>query len=94
MSTTSLKLPEDVKQLAAAAASQQGISPHAFMVDAIRAASVAAEKRAALVSDAIASRAEARESGKGYDAAEVHAYIQERARGGKAPAPKARSWRD
>jgi hypothetical protein len=31
MSTTSLKLPDDMKQLAAAAARRQGVTPHAFM---------------------------------------------------------------
>lgn len=93
MSTTSLKLPEDIKQLAAAAAKQQGVTPHAFMVDAIRAAAVAAEKRAAFVSDAIESRAETLKSGKGYSASEVHAYIQARAQGKAVVRPKARSWR-
>lgn len=93
MSTTSLKLPEEVKRLAAKAAEHQGVTPHAFMVDAIRAAAVAAEKRAAFVADAVASREEIRQSGKGYSAAEVHAYLQKRARGKAAPKPKARSWR-
>jgi hypothetical protein len=93
MSTTSLKLPEDLKQLAVAAAKHQGVTPHAFMVDAIRVAAVAAEKRAVFVSDAVASRTEIRKSGKGYSAAEVHAYVQARARGSAVPKPKAKSWR-
>lgn len=93
MSTTSLKLPDDVKQRAAAAAKQQGISPHAFMIDAIRVAALAAEERAAFVADAVASRVEARDSGMGYPAEEVHAYIGDRVRGRKVPEPKARLWR-
>jgi hypothetical protein len=93
MSTTSLKLPEDVKQLAVAAAKRQGVTPHAFMVDAIRAAAAAAEKRAAFVAEATASRAQTLKSGKGYDAAEVHAYVRARAQGKAASRPKARSWR-
>lgn len=93
MPTTSLKLPEDVKRLAVAAAKQQGVTPHAFMVDAIRAAAVAAEKRATFVSDAIASRDQALESGEGHPATEVHTYIQARARGKTAPRPKAKPWR-
>jgi hypothetical protein len=93
MPTTSLKLPEDIKQLAISAAEQQGVSLHAFMVDAIRAAAVAAEKRAVLVSDAVASRAESLKSGKGYSATEVHAYILARAQGKAVAKPKARSWR-
>ena len=45
MSTTSLKLPDDLKERAAAAAKIQGITPHAFMVEAIRMAATAAENR-------------------------------------------------
>lgn len=93
MSTTSLKLPKDIKQLAAAAAKHQGVTPHAFMVDAIRAAATAAEKHASFVSDALASRAEAVKSGKGYLAAEVHAYLRSRAQGKPAAKPRAKSWR-
>lgn len=93
MSTTSLKLPEDVKQLAAAAAKHQGVTPHAFMVDAIRVAAVAAEKRAAFVFDAVASKAETLKSGKGYSAAAVHTYVRARARGKAVSKPKAKSWR-
>lgn len=93
MSTTSLKLPDDVKQLAVAAAKHLGITPHAFMVDAIRTAAVAAERRAELVSDAVASRAETLASGEGYAADEVQAYVRERARGEAASRPMARSWR-
>lgn len=94
MTTTSLKLPEDVKQLAMAAAKQQGVTPHAFMVEAIRAAAVAAEKRAAFVADALASRVETLESGEGYAAADVHGYIRARASGEVVSKPKAKPWRD
>lgn len=93
MSTTSLKLPEDVKQLAVLAAKHRGVTPHAFMVEAIRAAAVAAEKRAGFVSDALASRAEAVESGMGYPAAEVHAHLRLRAQGKSSPKPRAKPWR-
>lgn len=93
MSTTSLKLPDDIKQLAVAAAKQQGVTPHAFMVDAIRAAAVAAERRATFVADAAASKAETLKSGKGYSATEVHAYIRARADGKVVSKPRAKSWR-
>ena len=36
------------------------------------------KQRATFVADAVASRTETLESGKGYSMAEVHAYIQER----------------
>lgn len=93
MTTTSLKLPDDVKQLAAAAALQQGVSPHAFMVEAIRAAGLAAEQRAAFVADAEAARAETLASGKAYAATDVHAYMRARVRGQAAPRPRAKAWR-
>lgn len=92
-STTSLKLPEDVKQLAVAAAAHQVVTPHAFMVDAIRVAAVAAARRAAFGADAIASRTEAIESGQGYSAAEVHAYMTARASDKTVNKPKAKTWR-
>lgn len=93
MSTTSLKLPEDVKELALAAAKQQGVTPHAFMVDAIRAAAANAQKRAQFVADAIDSREAAMKSGKGYAAEDVHAYLRARAQGKSMPKPRAKSWR-
>ncbi|MBC9072776.1 hypothetical protein IAI53_12435 [Thauera sp. CAU 1555] len=93
MSTTSPKLPEDLKQLALAAARQQGVSPHAFMVDAIRSAAVAAEKRASFVADALAAQAETLESGQAYTADAVHTYARARARGELVARPEAESWR-
>jgi predicted transcriptional regulator len=93
MTTTSLKLPEEVKQLAVAAAQQHGVTPHAFMVEAIRAAAIAAERRAVFVADAQAARAEALESGKAFDADDVHVYLRARAQGQAVPRPKARTWR-
>lgn len=93
MSTTSLKLPEDVKQMAVSAAKHRGVTPHAFMVDAIRLAATAAEQRARFVAEAEAARTETLKSGKGYAAADVHAYLRARVRGKVGARPKARSWR-
>ena len=56
MSTTSLKLSEELKQRAARAAEELGISPHAFMVDAIRNAADRVEQRSAFVAQARAAR--------------------------------------
>lgn len=93
MATTSLKLPQDVKQLVITAAKHQGISPHAFMVDAIRTAATSAEKRERFVAGAIAARAQAIESGKGYAAKDVHAYLRTKIRGQSVDKPKAKVWR-
>ena len=94
MSTTSLKIPDDLKQLAADAARRDGISTHAFMVEAIRSAVVAAEQRAAFVADALAARADAIETGLGVDAAAAHDYLRSRTRGQSFPRPGAGRWRD
>lgn len=93
MSTTSLKLPDELKERAAAAARSRGVTPHAFMVEAIEQATAAAEERARFVAQAEAARESLRESGQGYDADAVHDYLRGRITGKRAPRPKARSWR-
>lgn len=77
MSTTSLKLPDELKQKASAAAMDLGVTPHAFMVEAIRKATLAAEKQTALINDAQAARAVTLESGMGYAAHEVHQHLRD-----------------
>ena len=93
MATTSLKLPDDVKRLAAAAAKKRGVTPHAFMVEAIRSAAESAKLRAAFVADADTAHKEALASGKGFAASDVHAYLRARVRGVRGRKPKAKSWR-
>lgn len=93
MATTSLKLPEDVKERAAAAAKRRGVTPHAFMVDAIRLAAAAAERRAEFVAEAVTARKASTKSGIGYRASDVHAYLSRRIQGQAARKPKAKPWR-
>lgn len=93
MATTSLKLPDDVKKRAVAAARRQGVSPHAFMVAAIQSAAAAAEKRAEFVAAALSARNKTQKTGKGYDAAEVHAYLKQRAHGRPTTKPRPKPWR-
>lgn len=93
MSTTSLKLPDRLKQRAAAAARAKGVSPHAFMVDAIEKAATLAEQRGRFLEEALAAREETLASGEGYDADDVHAYLAARVAGRKPARPKAKPWR-
>ena len=93
MSTTSLKLSDELKERACAAAQRQGISPHAFMIHAIEQAATAAEQRATFLEEALAARTLMHKTGKGYDPAEVSAYLTARIDGQKVARPKARSWR-
>lgn len=93
MATTSLKLPDELKEQAALAAIRLGVSPHAFMVEAIRKAAAAADERARFVASSLAARKSTLKSGKGFDGAEVHAYIRARVVGKATGRPKAKSWR-
>lgn len=93
MATTSLKLPDDLKQGAIMTAQKQGTSPHAFMVHAIEQAVTVAELRSSFVADALHARGQMLESGTGYDAEDVYQYVKARVEGKGATKPKAKSWR-
>jgi predicted transcriptional regulator len=92
MATTSLKLPDELKQRAIAAAEKKGVSTHAFMVQAIERAATAAESRASFVSEAQAAREKMLSTGKGFDVNEVHAYLKARITGNSLAKPKAKFW--
>jgi predicted transcriptional regulator len=93
MTTTSLKLPEDLKRRTIDAAEQLGVSPHAFMVDAIARATERTERRTAFVVEAAARLADMRKTGKGVPADQVHDYLKERIAGNKPRKPRGGSWR-
>lgn len=93
MSTTSLKLPDELKQRAASAAQELGISPHAFMVDAIRHAADAFEQRSHFVAQAQAARTEMLQSGLGHEAEDVRTYLRQRLTDKETERPGAKPWR-
>lgn len=92
MTSTSLKLPDDLKLKAIAATQAAGLTPHAFMVDAIRRAVAASQKSAQFIEDAKAARTRMLVTGMGYDAKKVHAYLRERLVNSEAPAPEVKPW--
>ena len=77
MSTTSLKLSEDLKARAIQAAQAQGVTPHAFMVEAIRDASAAALRRAEFIAEATASRQAMINGESGMAAATVYNNLRQ-----------------
>ncbi|MDD5242181.1 MAG: hypothetical protein PHG47_10760 [Sulfuricella sp.] len=93
MPTTSLKLSETLKNRVTNVAKIKGTNPHAFMLDAIERVTLAAERRAAFVDEALAARKEMQLSGTGYPAGEVHDYLERRLRGEPVVRPEAVSWR-
>ena len=93
MATTSLKLSDELKQRAIAAAEQKGMTPHAFMISAIEQAAMAAEQRTSFVAEALAAEQEVLETGLGYDEDDVHAYIDARLSGKNPDRPPLKPWR-
>ena len=92
MATTSLKLPDDLKEQATKAAAALGMSPHAFMVEAIRQAAHHAELRRVFIAEATAARKQAIKSGTGYEAKDVHKHLRDHIAGKKKSSLKIKSW--
>jgi predicted transcriptional regulator len=86
----SLRLPEDVKKRVAKLAKAQDVTPHGFMLDAIREKLEAEEARAAFHADARRRLARMKKSGTGIPAEEVFEYLTQRAEGKPAVRPKSR----
>lgn len=95
MSTTSttLKLPDELKRRIAALVEGTGKTPHAFMVEALEAQTRQAELRQAFVREAGEALDEMDRTGRGYAAKEVHAHMRARVAGQRTPRPKAKAWR-
>ena len=93
MSTTSLKLPPELKKRVTAAALKRGITPHAFMLGAIEESARASELRAAFVAQAEHARKVTLRSGAGFEAEQVHAHLRQRLKGRKVARPRSVSWR-
>ena len=76
MATTSLKLPDSLKERVIKIAAETGKSAHAFMIDAIAEHTERVEEDSALMARAEASLKHYHETGIGYDADEVHSYLR------------------
>ena len=88
-----MKLPDNLKKRVIAAAQDRGVTPHAFMVQAIEASAKAAELRASFVAQADKARKAALRTGKGYEAEAVHEYLRARIKGRPVARPKSVAWR-
>jgi predicted transcriptional regulator len=90
-SSTTLKLPSQLKARIARLAKQTKTTPHAFMVDALERQTAREEKMAAFVKEAMAADRAIEEGGEVYAAEDVHAWMGRLARGERPPRPK--PWR-
>jgi predicted transcriptional regulator len=89
-SSTTLKLPAELKDRVAEAAEAAGRSPHAFMVEAIEAQTRIAERRREFVASALEAEREVVQSGLVYDGDEVLSYLQSKLSGEPVRRPRRR----
>ena len=73
-------------------AQEEGVTPHAFMVEAISRAAVLATQRQQLIAEAQAAQVQSLKSKKGFTHQDVFASLRARADGKKALPLKAKSW--
>lgn len=76
----SLKLSPELKARVAAISKKCGVSPHAFMIDAIVQQAERSERRQRFLAEALAAEKELMETGEGFSADEVHSALDQRAR--------------
>jgi predicted transcriptional regulator len=88
VSTTTLKLPEELKTRIAPLAKSASKTPHAWMLEALETQARLAEMRQSFIADALASAAEVDAGGPRYAMQDAHAYILAKAAGKPAKRPK------
>lgn len=93
MSTTTIRLPAELKERVAAAAERAGTTPHSFIVQAIAEKADAVERQNNFVAEAEARYAAIVASGKTIPWQDMRAYLEKRSSGGKPLRPKARKLR-
>jgi predicted transcriptional regulator len=90
MSTTTIRLPDDLKSRVAHAAEQAGTTPHNFILQAIAEKTEQAELRANFNEVAEQRYAEIAVSGRTIGWDEMRNYLEARVAGRKAARPRAR----
>jgi len=88
MATTSLKLPDALKERVIKLAESAGKTPHAFMVEAIATETERIEEDRAFMARAIEAKKHYDKTGIGYDVDDVHAYLRAKIQGITLPEPK------
>lgn len=90
VSPTSLKLPLALKREIGVLSVERGISPHAFMLEALSDTAERARLREKFQTDSLEALRGMRETGKGYALESVREYFRKLAlyRRGKGPKPR------
>jgi len=90
MSTTTIRLPDELKARIAAAAERAGTTPHALILEAIAEKADEAERRSDFHELAKKRFAAFAASGKSISWSEMRTYLQQRAAGKQPRRPAAR----
>lgn len=90
MSTTTIRLPEELKSRVAAAAKRCGISTHSFILEAIAQKTEQEGKRADFAATAEARYTRLAASGEAIPWQEMRNYLEERVAGNAVQRPVAR----
>jgi predicted transcriptional regulator len=91
MSTTTIRLPPDLKKRIARAAERAGITAHGFILEAIAEKAEQEERRGEFQETAESRYAGIVDSGKTVPWSEMRRYLERRLSGGKMRRPKART---
>lgn len=86
--TTSIKLPDPLKEKISDLAKGVAQTPHAYMVEAIAEKVARDEKRQSLLESAVESERQLRKTGIAYTHEEVAQYARDRAAGKKVKRPR------
>ncbi len=90
MSTTTIRLSEELKARVARAARRAGTTPHGFILEAIAEKADQAERRAGFQDEAERRYAALAASGKAIPWSEMRRYLEDRIAGRAAARPAAR----
>jgi predicted transcriptional regulator len=91
MSTTTIRLPQDLKERVARAAKRAGTTAHGFILEAIAEKAEQEERRGEFQNTAERRYTEIVDSGKTVSWTEMRRYLERRLAGKKIARPKART---
>ena len=91
MSTTTIRLPQDLKERIARAAERAGSTAHSFILEAIAEKAEREERRTEFQDTAEQRAAEILASGKAVPWSEMRRYLERRLTGKKVTRPKPRT---
>lgn len=93
MSTTTLRLPPELRDRVSRLAQQSGTTAHSFMLDAIAERVATEELRHAFLNEGNARFARMLEHDEALQWHEMRDYLRERAAGNEPALPRAKRWR-